>query len=71
MYSRRLVSRLSTLSTSSLARPLSTSIAAAGPKRSPSLSDIEPDQGHVFDQRSQEFREDLAAAQKKREEEES
>ncbi|KAH0289503.1 NIPSNAP family protein [Aureobasidium namibiae CBS 147.97] len=70
MYSRRLVSRLSTLSTSNLTRPLSTSVVAAAPKRAPSLSDVEPNKGQLFDQKSQQFRDDLAAAQKKREQEE-
>lgn len=71
MYSRRLVSRLSSLGTSNLTRPLSTSVAVAAPSRAPSLSDVEPNKGHLFDQKSQQFRDDLAAAQKKREQEES
>jgi len=71
MYSRRLVSRLSTLGTSNLTRPLSTSVVAAASKRAPSLSDVEPNKGQLFDQKSQQFRDDLAAAQKKREQEES
>lgn len=71
MYSRRLVSRLSSLGTSNLTRPLSTSVIAAAPKRAPSLSDVEPNKGQLFDQKSQQFRDDLAAAQRKREQEES
>jgi hypothetical protein len=71
MYSRRIVSRLSSLGTSNLTRPLSTSVVTAAPKRAPSLSDVEPGKGQLFDQKSQEFRDELAAAQKKREQDES
>ncbi|KAI4765780.1 NIPSNAP-domain-containing protein, partial [Aureobasidium sp. EXF-8846] len=70
MYSRRLVSRLSSLGTSNLTRPLSTSVVTAASKRAPSLSDVEPNKGQLFDQKSQEFRDELAAAQKKREQDE-
>ncbi|KAL2034332.1 NIPSNAP-domain-containing protein [Aureobasidium pullulans] len=70
MYSRRIVSRLSSLGTSNLTRPLSTSVVTAAPKRAPSLSDVEPGKGQLFDQKSQEFRDELAAAQKKREQDE-
>lgn len=50
---------------------MSTSSAFAAAKRAPSLSDVEPDKGHEFDQRSQQFRDDLVAAHKKRDELES
>lgn len=45
--------------------------AAKTVKRAPSLSDIQPDKGQIFDQKSAKFHEDLAAAHRKREEEES
>lgn len=72
MFSRRLASRLTFATHSSaVARSLSTSSAFAAAKRAPSLSDVEPDKGHEFDQRSQQFRDDLVAAHKKRDELES
>lgn len=69
MYLRRLVSRLSTLATQpAIVRPLSTTSTV---RKAPTLSDIEPDKGYVFDQKQQKFRDDLLAAQQKREEAES
>ncbi|GAB7353547.1 hypothetical protein MBLNU459_g3982t1 [Dothideomycetes sp. NU459] len=66
MYTRRLISRLSTVApASAVTRSISTASALSAAKRSPSLSDLEPDKGHIFDQKNQLFREEL----RKREEE--
>ncbi|KAL1301544.1 hypothetical protein AAFC00_005783 [Neodothiora populina] len=68
MFSKRLVARLSSSTPLSapLLRPFSTSSAVSAAKRAPSISDVEPDKGHIFDQKSQKFRDDLIAAHKKR-----
>jgi hypothetical protein len=64
MFSRRLVQRATTLTpstTSSAIRPLSTTtIQWAQRAKSPALADVTPDSAHVFDQRTQEFRKELA-----------
>ena len=68
MSLRRIVPRFAAFNSSST-RSLSTSrIALAG--RAPSLSDIEPDKGHEFDARSEQWRKQLAdaAAQRERQE---
>lgn len=71
--SRRIVPRLSNISAATAttkttaARPFS---AAAAWSKAPSLSDIEPDTGHVFDQKQKHFRDNLAEAHRKRKEQE-
>ena len=77
MYSRRLIPRLSAINTSttqstttSLARPFTSSAAQWDKSKAPALSDIEPEQGHVFDQKQKSFRDNLAEANRKRKEQE-
>lgn len=71
MLSRRLIPRLSTVKpSSSLTRPF-TSTSTSLSARAPALADIEPDKGHEFDARQAQFRADVEAAQRKRDEEES
>lgn len=67
MFSRRLVQRASTLAPTTFptaARPLSTTAVQLSDHKkspkSPALADVTPDSAHVFDQRTQEFRKDLA-----------
>lgn len=59
------------MSTTSAVCGVGAARQAGQAKRAPSLSDIQPDKGHVFDQKSAKFHEDLAAAHRKREEDES
>jgi len=59
------------LSTTSAVCGVGAARQAGQAKRAPSLSDIQPDKGHVFDQKSAKFHEDLAAAHRKREKDES
>lgn len=74
MYSRRILSRLSTTASSSTptaARPFTTASAQWNKYSStPALSDIAPEQGHVFDAKQKEFRENLAEQNRKRKEQE-
>jgi hypothetical protein len=66
MFSRRLAQRASTLTptTVSATRPFSSTVAALDKHnkhaKSPALADVTPDNAHVFDQRTQEFRTELA-----------
>lgn len=66
MFTRRLAQKATTLSptTFSAARPLSTSAVQWSDHKktakSPALADVTPDNAHLFDQRTQEFRKDLA-----------
>ena len=80
MFSRRLAHRASTLhSTTTLsaaARPFSSTVVSLDKPskhaKSPALADITPDNAHVFDQRTQEFRAELAErVRREREEKES
>lgn len=74
MYSRRILPRLtSTTSTTTVhtARPFSTATAQWNKYSStPALSDIAPEQGHVFDAKQKEFRQNLAEQNRKRKEQE-
>ncbi|EME38733.1 hypothetical protein DOTSEDRAFT_75475 [Dothistroma septosporum NZE10] len=80
MYSRRLIPRLSAAvntsstthpsTTTSLARAFTGSAAQLDKTKAPALSDLEPNQGHVFDQKQKSFRDNLAEANRKRKEQE-
>ena len=80
MYStRRLLPRLSSISsttpstaaTSSAARSFASCAPAwSKASKAPALSDIEPEQGHVFDGKQKQFREQLAEQHRKRKEQE-
>lgn len=80
MYStRRLLPRLgsisstapSTTATSSAARSFASCAPAwSKASKAPALSDIEPEQGHVFDGKQKQFREQLAEQHRKRKEQE-
>lgn len=81
MYSRRVIPRLTTAintttpsTSASLARPFASSAAQWDKDKSkhkaPAISDIEPDQGHIFDQKQKAFRDNLAEANRKRKEQE-
>lgn len=75
MYSRRILPRLSTTTTSSstptAARPFTTASAQWNKYSStPALSDIAPEQGHLFDAKQKEFRQNLAEQNRKRKEQE-
>ncbi|EMC98533.1 hypothetical protein BAUCODRAFT_67128 [Baudoinia panamericana UAMH 10762] len=63
--SRRIATRLSNKRPESLVRPFSTTHRHA---KSPALSDIEPDQGHIFDSKQKDFRDNLAEAQRRKKE---
>jgi hypothetical protein len=72
MIPRRLAARVSggaTPSTTFL-RPFSSTPLAPWPQRTPALSDIEPDKGHLFDAKQKEFRDNLARIQKEKKERE-
>ncbi|KAM0718212.1 hypothetical protein Q7P37_006544 [Cladosporium fusiforme] len=80
MFTRRLAQRATTLapttSTAAAAvRPFSSTQWALGDKtreKSPALADVTPDNAHVFDQRTQEFRKEQAArVRREREQHES
>lgn len=79
MFSRRLAQRATTLTptTVSAARPFSSAVASLDKHnkhaaKSPALADVTPDNAHVFDQRTQEFRTELAErVRREREEKES
>lgn len=73
MFSRRLLSHLSNITPSASAanasaiasstRPLTTTAcrnASGSSQRAPALSDVAPDQGHIFDKKQTEFRAHLA-----------
>lgn len=70
MLPRRLTARLSgtTAPSPTLVRPFSSTRCF---QKSPALSDIRPDDGHVFDAKQQEFRNNLAETQRKKKEQES
>ena len=76
MYSRRLISRLSNASPaaalpSANARAFTSATAQLNKYSStPALSDIAPEQGHLFDAKQKEFRENLAEQNRKRKEKE-
>lgn len=55
----------------SITRPFSTSPPGQERQRAPALADVKPDGGPKFDARQREFREQLAANQRRREQEES
>lgn len=78
MFSRRLAQRASTLTPTTLSatRPFSSTVASFDKHnkhaKSPALADVTPDNAHVFDQRTQEFRSELAErVRREREEKES
>jgi hypothetical protein len=82
MFSRRLAQRASTLTSSTTisataARPFSSTIVSLDKDKkhaakSPALADVTPDNAHVFDQRTQEFRAEVAERiRREREEKES
>lgn len=81
MFSRRLAQRASSLApTSSIsataARPFSSTIVSLDKHdkyaKSPALADVTPDNAHIFDQRTQEFRAEVAERiRREREEKES
>lgn len=65
MFSRRLAQRASALNptTVSAARPFSSTVVSLDKSKhakSPALADVTPDNAHVFDQRTKEFRTELA-----------
>lgn len=65
MFSRRLVQRASSLTPTSVsaARPFSSTVVSLDKgkhAKSPALADVTPDNAHVFDQRTKEFRTELA-----------
>ncbi|KXL43914.1 hypothetical protein M433DRAFT_135398 [Acidomyces richmondensis BFW] len=67
MITRRMVARWSanTAPSTSLTRPFSSSRCV---QRSPALSDIQPDQGHIFDAKQKEFRDNLAEQNRRKKE---
>jgi len=82
MFSRRLAQRASSLTptttiSATAARPFSSSIVSLDKDKkhaakSPALADVTPDNAHVFDQRTQEFRAEVAERiRREREEKES
>jgi hypothetical protein len=80
MFSRRLAQRASSLTPtttlSAAARPFSSTVVSLDKHtkhaKSPALADVTPDNAHVFDQRTQEFRAELAErVRREREEKES
>jgi hypothetical protein len=70
MLARRLVPS-SSASSSSLLRSFASSTTLREPPRSPSLSDIKPDGGTSFNARQKDFRENLEAAKKAKEQADS
>jgi len=75
MAARRFTPRLTTTSSLSVtpaqtARPFATSASQWKKTAPPALSDIMPEQHHVFDQKQKQFRENLAEQAKKRREQE-
>lgn len=69
MAARRLAPRFTTSLSAQTARPFTTS-APQWKSPSPALSDIMPEQGHIFDQKQKQFRENLAEQNRKRREQE-
>lgn len=68
MISRRVVAPLgSKAASAALIRPF---CSTRWVQKSPALSDVQPDQGHVFDARQKAFREELAEAGRKKKEQE-
>ncbi|KXT08076.1 hypothetical protein AC579_3804 [Pseudocercospora musae] len=51
-----------------IARPFSRAAVQSSDHKAPALSDIEPEQGHVFDAKQKEFRENLAENYRKKKE---
>ncbi|WPH01762.1 protein nipsnap like 1 [Acrodontium crateriforme] len=70
MFSRRLIPRVSSASSTStfISRPFTISHCF---QRSPALSDVQPGRAEVFEQKQKEFRENLAEAQRQKKERES
>ncbi|EME86962.1 uncharacterized protein MYCFIDRAFT_132457 [Pseudocercospora fijiensis CIRAD86] len=73
MASPRLLLRASRASKTSISaptitRPFSRVAARSSDHKAPALSDIEPEQGHVFDAKQKEFRENLAENYRKKKE---
>lgn len=69
MFSRRLAQRASSLApttsiSATAARPFSSTIVSLDKHdkyaKSPALADVTPDNAHIFDQRTQEFRAEVA-----------
>jgi cell pole-organizing protein PopZ len=66
MFPRRLAQRATTLKSTTIAaaRPLSSTVVAFDKHnkhaKSPALADVTPENAHVFDQRTQEFRAEVA-----------
>ena len=81
MFSRRLAQRASSLApttsiSATAARPFSSTIVSLDKHdkyaKSPALADVTPDNAHIFDQRTQEFRAEVAERiRREREEKES
>ncbi|KAF7512270.1 hypothetical protein GJ744_001838 [Endocarpon pusillum] len=67
MLIRRLMPTNSVSSSSLLLRSFTSSSTARGPPRSPSLGDVTPDGADTFNARQKEFRENLQAAKKAKE----
>ena len=70
MFTRRLVTRVSSASSTSAAaaRPFTTT---PWPQRSPALSDIHPDRAPLFEEKQREFRQNLAETQRQKKQKES
>lgn len=76
MLTRRTAQALRSLSSTSsptltFARSFTSTLSQHDPVRAPALADIKPDDGPKFDARQKEFREQLAANQRRKEQEES
>ncbi len=71
MLARRLVPTSSASPSSLLLRSFTSSSATREPHRSPSLGDVTPDGSEAFNARQKEFRENLEAARKRKEQADS
>lgn len=71
MLTRRLLRAPNALAASSIVRPLSTSSPLRAPNRSPALGDITGEDSQLFNQRQKEFRDNLEAARKQKEQHDS
>ena len=69
MIPRRFVARLSssTPASTALLRPFSST---PWPQKAPALSDVEPDQAHVFDAKQKEFRDNVTEMQRRKKDQE-
>ncbi|KAK3067437.1 hypothetical protein LTR53_015713, partial [Teratosphaeriaceae sp. CCFEE 6253] len=69
MIPRRCAARLSSITPASttLSRPFAST---PWPQKAPALSDVEPDQAHTFDAKQRDFRDNLAALQRQKKEQE-